>query len=106
MISGMESIRDQCTGTSRVRTILRVRNAIDLMIYTRYGLLGILFIKPSFYIILYKYFLQGMLHYSILFQNNWIQHITDTKTIRDTTLPAVETAKVGGDMTHNERNLI
>nr|XP_011434184.2 prominin-1-A [Crassostrea gigas] len=42
MISGMESIRDQCTGTSR---------------------------------------------------NNWIQHITDTKTIRDTTLPAVETAK-------------
>lgn len=47
-----------------------------------------------------------MLHYSILFQNNWIQHITDTKTIRDTTLPAVETAKVGGDMTHNERNLI
>lgn len=47
-----------------------------------------------------------MLHYSTLFQNNWIQHITDTKTIRDTTLPTVETAKVGGDMTHNERNLI
>lgn len=51
-------------------------------------------------------FYKGMLHYSTLFQNNWIQHITDTKTIRDTTLPAVETAKVGGDMTHNERKLI
>lgn len=49
-----------------------------------------------------------MLHYAALFffQNNWIQHITDTKTIRDTTLPAVETAKVSGEMTHNELNLI
>lgn len=49
---------------------------------------------------------EGMLRYLTLFQNNWIQHITDTKTIRDTTLPAVETAKVGGEVIYNIHNLI
>lgn len=47
-----------------------------------------------------------MLRYLTLFQNNWIQHITDTKTIRDTTLPAVETVKVGGEVIYNIHNLI
>lgn len=104
MISGMESIRDQCTGTSRVRTILRVRNAIDLMIYTSYGLLGILFIKPSFYI--YKYFLQrnatlldpiseqlDSAHYG--YENNSRHNPSSCRN-----------CKSRCDMTHNERNLI
>lgn len=41
-------------GILRVRIILCVRNVVDFMIYIRYGLFGILFIKLSFYI--YKYF--------------------------------------------------
>lgn len=89
MISGMESIRDQCTGTSRVRTILHVRNNNDIQQMN--SLVSCLSYQVFTYIITFH---EGMLHYLTLFQNNWIQHITDTKTIRDTTLPAVETAKV------------